>query len=295
MKVLWKHKWICIFFLVLLIVAGIVIERSLYQSEHSLTCTSYSIQTDKIQESIRLVQITDLHNSIFGENNQDLIDLVAEQSPDLILITGDLLNSDEYRTDIATDLISNLCSIAPVYVSLGNHEVEYQENYGTDIIQLYEDTGAVILDKQYQDLEVNGQKICLGGIYGYCLPEKYLETNEANQEECAFLSEFQNTDLYTLLMCHMPVCWMINDGLDEWDVDCVIAGHVHGGQIRFPLLGGLYGPDLGWFPGKLAGIYSSEDGTKHMVLSRGLGNTEDVPRINNIPEIVVVDLLPDKE
>ncbi|MDY2627944.1 MAG: metallophosphoesterase [Lachnospiraceae bacterium] len=280
------------FAVVIFLVAATLIKRDIYQSKHMLTCTSYSIQTEKIQESIRLVQITDLHNSIFGENNQDLLDLAAEQSPDLILITGDLLNSDESRTDIATDLISELGKIAPVYVSLGNHEVEYQQNYGMDIVRLYEDAGAVVLDRQYQDLEVNGQKIRLGGIYGYCLPEKYLETNEADPEECTFLSDFQNTDLYTILMCHMPVCWLINGGLDEWDVDCVFAGHVHGGQVILPLIGGVYAPDMGWFPGRLRGLYSSEDGSSTMVLSAGLGNTESVPRFNNIPEIVTVDILP---
>lgn len=278
--------------IVVLLIVGLVIKNNLYESEYSLSSISYEIKADKIQKSIRLVQITDLHNSIFGDNNQNLLDLVAEQAPDLILITGDLLNSDESETDTATNLISGLGSIAPVYVSLGNHEVEYQQNYGIDITQLYEDIGAVVLDRQYQDLEVNGQKVRLGGIYGYCLPEKYLETNEANPEECAFLSDFQNTDLYTILMCHMPVCWMINDGLDEWDVDCVLAGHVHGGQVILPLIGGVYAPDMGWFPGKLQGLYSSEDGSSTMVLSTGLGNTESVPRFNNIPEVVTVDILP---
>lgn len=278
--------------IVVLLIVGLMIKNNLYESEYSLSSISYEVKADKIQKSIRLVQITDLHNSIFGENNQDLLDLVTEQSPDLILITGDLLNSDESETDIATNLISGLGSIAPVYVSLGNHEVEYQQNYGIDITQLYEDTGAVVLDRQYQDLEVNGQKVRLGGIYGYCLPEKYLETNEANPEECAFLSDFQNTDLYTILMCHMPVCWLINDGLDEWDVDCVLAGHVHGGQVILPLIGGVYAPDMGWFPGKLQGLYSSADGSSTMVLSTGLGNTESVPRFNNIPEVVTVDILP---
>lgn len=271
---------------------GILINRDIYQSKHMLTCTSYSIRTDKIQESIRLVQITDLHNSMFGEKNQDLVDLASKQSPDLILITGDLLKSKELNTDIATDLISDLSKIAPVYVSLGNHEVEYQQNYGTDIAQLYEDAGAVVLDRQYQDLEVNGQEIRLGGIYGYCLPEKYLETNEADPEECAFLSDFQNTDLYTILMCHMPVCWLLNDGLDEWDVDCIFSGHVHGGQVILPLIGGVYAPDMGWFPGRLQGLYSSADGSSMMVLSTGLGNTESVPRFNNIPEVVTVDIFP---
>lgn len=287
-----QYKLFFVFCFIILLIVGALVNKNLYQSNHSLTFTSYSIKTNKIQKSIRLVQITDLHNSIFGENNQDLLDLVAEQSPDLILITGDLLNSDESETDIATNLISSLGSIAPVYVSLGNHEVEYQQQFGTDIIRLYEDAGAVVLDRQYQDFEVNGQKLRLGGIYGYCLPAKYLETNEADPEECAFLSDFQNTDLYTILMCHMPVCWMLNDGLDEWDVDCVLAGHVHGGQVVLPLIGGVYAPDMGWFPGKLQGLYSSTDGSSTMVLSTGLGNTESVPRFNNVPEVVTVDILP---
>ncbi|MDD6212402.1 MAG: metallophosphoesterase [Clostridiales bacterium] len=262
------------------------------QSNHSLICNSYTIQTDKIQESIRIAHITDLHNSIFGEDNQELLDLVKEQMPGLILITGDLLNSSEINTDIATDLITNLSEIAPVYVSLGNHEAEYQQNYGTEIIPLYEDAGAVVLDSQYQDIEVNGQQLRLGGIYGYCLPAKYLETKEADPEECAFLSDFQNTDSYTILMCHMPVCWLLNGGLDEWDVDCIFSGHLHGGQVILPLIGGVYAPDMGWFPGRLKGVFSSGDGASNLILSTGLGNTEWMPRINNRPEIVTVDILP---
>lgn len=290
MQALRRHKWA--FVIIVLLLIGIMVERNLYQSKYSLNYSSYQISSDKINTPVRILQLTDLHNNEFGENNQELIDRVASQSPDLILITGDLLNSDESRTDIATNLISSLCDIASIYISLGNHEVEYQQQFGTDIIRLYEDAGAVVLDRQYQDFEVNGQKLRLGGIYGYCLPAKYLETNEADPEECAFLSDFQNTDLYTILMCHMPVCWILNDGLDEWDVDCVLAGHVHGGQVVLPLIGGVYAPDMGWFPGKLQGLYSSTDGSSTMVLSTGLGNTESVPRFNNVPEVVTVDILP---
>ena len=290
MQALRRHKWAFVILVLLLI--GIIVERNLYQSKYSLNYSSYQITSDKINTPVRILQLTDLHNNEFGENNQELIDRVASQSPDLILITGDLLNSDESRTDIATNLISSLCDIAPIYISLGNHEVEYQQQFGTDIIRLYEDAGAVVLDRQYQDFEVNGQKLRLGGIYGYCLPAKYLETDEADPEECAFLSDFQNTDLYTILMCHMPVCWLINNGLDEWDVDCVLAGHVHGGQVILPLIGGVYAPDMGWFPGKLQGLYSSTDGSSTMVLSTGLGNTVSVPRFNNVPEVVTVDILP---
>ena len=280
-----KRIWAIVGVFIVVLMLGI----SLSTSSHALMTTYYTLLSSTIS-SLRIVQLTDLHNSEFGEDNARLVSSVRAQSPDLILLTGDLLNSDEQRTDIATDLIAKLCDIAPVYFSNGNHEIEYEERYGVDIDELYREAGAVVLEKEYQDITVKNQKIRLGGIYGYCLPGKYLETGEADPEETAFLEEFQDTNLPKILMCHMPVCWMINGSLDDWDVDYVFAGHVHGGEVILPFVGGLYGPDLGWFPGKLEGLYSSKNGEKTLILSRGLGTSEIVPRINNIPEIVVIDI-----
>ena len=282
-----RSKRICAIVGVFIVV--LMLGISLSTSSHALTTTHYTLSSTTIS-SLRIVQLTDLHNSEFGEENSRLIDAVRAQSPDLILLTGDRLNSDEQRRDIATNLIAKLCDIAPVYFSNGNHEIEYEERYGVDIDGLYREAGAVVLEKEYQDITVKNQKIRLGGIYGYCLPGKYLETGEADPEETAFLEEFQDTDLPKILMCHMPVCWMINGSLDEWKVDYVFAGHVHGGEVIFPFIGGLYGPDLGWFPGRMEGIYSSEDGTRSLILSRGLGTNEKIPRFHNIPEIVVADI-----
>lgn len=239
------------------------------------------------------MQLTDLHNSEFGEDNQELIDRIASQSPDLILLTGDLLNSGEPVTEIATNLISALCEIAPVYLSLGNHEIEYQDNFGTDITQLYQAAGAIVLEHQYRDITVKGQSLRIGGIYGYCLPDKYLETEEADLSECIFLWNFENTDRYKILLSHLPIAWLKNDALEEWNMDCVFSGHLHGGQVILPGIGGVYAPDMGWFPGRLKGVFDSKDGKRHLVLSAGLGNTEVIPRFNNIPEIVCVDLVPE--
>ena len=277
------------FIIAILSLLTIISVISLCTSTHALTITTYQLSSN-IPTSLRILQLTDLHNSEFGANNSRLVAAVRAQSPDLILLTGDLLNSDEQRTDIATDLITQLCDIAPVYCSNGNHEVEYQEKYGVDVDELYREAGAVVLEKEYQDIIINDQKIRIGGIYGYCLPGKFLETGEADQEETAFLEDFQNTDLPTILMCHMPVCWMINGSLDEWNVDYVFAGHVHGGEVILPFIGGLYGPDLGWFPGRMEGIFTSENEEKTLILSRGLGTSERIPRFNNIPEIMVVDI-----
>lgn len=267
---------------------------SLYQSKYCLMTTYYEIKTDQVKEKIRIVQLTDLHNSEFGKKNEHLVQEVDLQEPDLILITGDILNSDEENTGIAVNLITKLCGIAPVYVSFGNHEIEYENSFGINLTELFEENGAHVLDFAYEDIEIYGQHIRLGGIYGYCLPAKYLKTNEAKKEECDFLEEFQMTDRYTILMSHMPVCWIVNDNLEEWDIDCIFSGHAHGGQIRLPLIGGLYAPDQGFFPGREAGLYYSNDNSSVLVLSRGLGTFDKVPRLNNIPEIVVTDILPEK-
>ena len=291
MKWLLRHRWT--FAISGLLFIGIMTCQNLNQSKCSLSCSFYQINSDKIAIPIKVLQLTDLHNSEFGENNQELIDRIASQSPDLILLTGDLLNSGEFVTEIAANLISSLCQIAPVYLSLGNHEIEYRDNFNRDIAQLYQSAGATVLNYEYKDIIINGQPLRIGGIYGYCLPDKYLETGEADPGECKFLWDFENTDRYKILLSHLPIAWMKNDGLEEWDIDCVFSGHLHGGQVILPGIGGVYAPDMGWFPGQLKGIFDSEDGKRHLVLSSGLGNTELVPRFNNIPEIVCVELMPD--
>lgn len=261
-------------------------------SKHGLEVSSYALSTPKLAEPIRIVQLSDLHNQEFGRQNARLVNLVRKQRPDLIVLAGDMLNGDEAHTDIAVNLIEQLAQIAPVYAALGNHEKANQWTYGTNITALYQQAGAVLLEKNYEDVTVNGQTIRLGGILGYCLSEKYLKTGEARQHEVDYLKDFQDTPLYKVLLCHLPLCWLVNDNLEQWDIDCVFSGHTHGGQVRLPVVGGVYAPDEGLFPGRESGLYHSQDGERVMVLSRGLGSSGRVPRINNVPEIVVADILP---
>lgn len=265
---------------------------SVYISKHFFTVTHYNISNFQLYNSFRIVQITDFHNSRFGDNNEMIVEKVARQKPDLIVITGDLLNSDEQDISVALELIRELSQIAPTYASYGNHEKEYEKNYGMNLTTAFEKVGAKILEFSYEDIEVNGQKLRLGGLYGYCLPEKYLRSNGEDAMDFAFLTDFQNTESYSILLTHMPYTWIVHDAISEWDIDCVFTGHDHGGQIRIPFVGGLYAPDQGWFPGKDCGLYYSKDKEKVMVLSRGLGSAGKIPRFNNIPEIVVVDIIP---
>lgn len=254
--------------------------------------TEYVIPDPSVTPSVRIAHLSDVHNKEYGDDNAELIEAVSASNPDLIFITGDSVNNDEQNIEPAVRLVEQLTKIAPVYFSYGNHELMNEENFGGNIGAHMEAAGATVLDFAYQDVDIHDQKLRIGGIYGYCVPSKYLETNEADEEECAFLSEFQNTDRTTILLAHMPYSWIDLDGLNEWNVDIIFAGHSHGGQMDLPLFGPVYAPDQGWFPDEVSGKFISDDGEKTLIVSRGLGDSVEIPRLNNDWELVVVDLVP---
>lgn len=285
-----KRRLLMALLMIIIVLLIIVTVFELYLSNNTLMYTEYIVNTSKISSQIRIVHLSDLHNREFENDNAELIEAVKKQNPDLICVTGDLLNKDEKNVDIATNLISNLAKDYPVYVSLGNHELEYKYTSSEELIRTLEKYGAIVLEFGYQDINIKGERIRIGGLYGYDLPE----TNDAcREDETEFLSEFQKSEDYKLLLTHMPFGWYQAGSLDYWDVDLVLTGHTHGGQVRIPFIGGLYAPDIGWFPGKEEGLYYSENRDRVMVLSRGLGSTEKIPRFNNVPEIVVVDIIPE--
>ena len=312
-----------LFLMIIFIIFVVWVGYELHISKYGLEVSSYTIASSELSEGFRVVQLTDLHDSVFGDDNDKLVNLVAGAEPDVILLTGDLVNDKAGEdTSIAVSLISQLKEIAPVYFSYGNQE-DTMEKAGVNIRQIYTDAGAVVLDREYVDTGINGQPVRIGGIYGYCQPDAYAQET-GRQDETVFLHAFQDTELYTILMCHMPVCWIESGSLLEYRIDCVFAGHAHGGQIRLPFIGGLWAPDQGWFPGRECGVYETDEESwavhnrkmlewagymkydtsyyeadqvyepSRLVLSRGLGNTDRIPRFNNIPEIVVVDFKPEE-
>ena len=163
-------------------------------SRYALSVSRYELREPGLTGAIRIVQLSDLHNSEFGKENVRLTAKVAEQEPDLILVTGDLLNENEEGTEVAVALIRKLAKIAPVYISYGNHEIGYERRFDTDLKELFSRAGAVVLDGTWEDVTVNGQELRIGGIFGYCLSSVYLRTGEARLRECAFLEAFLNTD-----------------------------------------------------------------------------------------------------
>ena len=254
---------------------------NLLASAKLLSVSHYDYSNNKLQHEFTIVQLSDLHNTQFGKDNCRLLKKIEQESPDIILMTGDMLNGDEERTDIVTNLVKNASQIAPVYYSMGNHEIEYMAKFGSDTLkQQLEEAGAIVLDGEYIDSEIAGQQVRIGGIYGYVLDHEWKDGSEQR-----FMEEFQDTDCFKILLSHIPEGLLLWKSMEYWDVDLVFSGHVHGGQIRLPFVGGLFDPEESFFPTYTKGMFQCGNGT--MILSAGLGSSGGIPRINNLPDLVV--------
>lgn len=275
------------------IAIAVFIKVEIYISYNSLEAEEYTISSDRINSEVKLALISDLHDHTFGEKNEELVQMLKEQEPDLILMAGDIINDISKDSHVAVELIEQVKDIAPVYYSLGNQEEDYIGRGTSDLLNELKDAGAIVLDESYQDIQVNGNAIRLGGMYDYAFA---LDGNNTTTKESMrpslyqFLTDFQDTDSYRLMMAHRPDSFIFGDAAKTWEIDLVVSGHNHGGQVILPFLGGIYGGDQGWFPKYVDGVHHFKK-VKNMVITRGLGSGEEkLPRFNNKPEVVMIYL-----
>lgn len=276
-----------------MIVIVLFITTEIIISYKCLTISHYKIKSDKIKNNTRIILLSDLHNNEFGKENQRLVSKIKAQKPDLILLDGDILNEEGKDEKIATYLVKRLKKIAPVYYSLGNHELGYMKAGRSDLLNQLKAAGAQVLDKNYKDININQNKIRIGGLYEYAFAvddKGNMSKEKMKPVVRKFLTQFEDTDHFKIMMSHRPDSFIFGHATDTWKIDLVASGHAHGGQVRFPFKGGLYGADQGWFPKYVDGIHHF-DKVKNLIITRGLGSDkEKLPRFHNIPEIVVIDL-----
>ena len=281
---------IYIFLILLSFLWGIV------RSYTTLEIENCFIYTDKLLSEISLVLISDLHNHEFGENNSELIDMVTQKEPDIILMAGDFLNDDTDDEDILLNLVKKLSIIAPTYFSMGNHELDYESRTGVDLAEKITDAGATVLELAYEDIEINGESIRIGGMYEYAFAmdgDNSTKPENMDSDVYQFLKEFQNTENFKLMMAHRPDSFIFGEASKTWDIDLVVSGHVHGGQVVMPFLGGLWAPDQGWFPEYVHGLHEKDK--LNIFITSGLGSQpEAAPRFNNPPEVAVITLAPEE-
>ncbi len=256
-------------------------------SNTALEVNEYEIKSDRVPEvfsGFRISQVSDLHNAEFGEGNCKLIELLYQTDPDLIVLTGDLIDSRVTNIRIALDFAAEAVKIAPVYFVPGNHEARVSE-YDELKIGL-EAAGVIILENEQIKITREGESITLIGV-----SDPSFETDnlfgDAAQVTASQLVSFENeSGEYRILLSHRPELF---DAYVSAEMDLVFSGHAHGGQFRLPFIGGLVAPNQGFFPEYDAGLYT--EGTTNMFVSRGIGNSIIPVRFNNRPELIVVELL----
>lgn len=263
----------------------------IWSSSQWLSVEHFSMTSDKVQKSIRLVVLSDLHDVQFGEMNQELIDTIIGQKPDLVLIVGDMLNRNSKNPERIIQLVKNLTATIPVYYALGNHEEDYVEQKGNQLIDELHQAGANVLDKQYADIRVQNNEVRIGAMYQYLVQGEKSDAVYMQDEGYQFMKQFADTNRFTLFLSHRPesFLWMRDKDKNKWKIDAVFSGHTHGGQVRLPFVGGLYGAEQGLFPKYSDGKYQVS-GSQFFV-TRGLGtNWQLLPRLWNRPQVMVVEV-----
>lgn len=276
-------KTLKIITLSLLALAVTSIIYGLYCS-NTIKIKNYSISTDKLNTSTKFVFISDLHCKEYGDKNSELVSKIKEQSPLFIAVGGDMVNKYSSDDHVMRELLPQLADIAPTYCILGNHELILKDeiNFKNDI----NSTSAKLLDNEMVTIEANGEKILLGGMSDF----PYYEFNAPDYDtpERYFWDDFKDKSKngYSILLHHQPE--YLESIMQDSNVDLVMCGHTHGGAVQIPFIGGLFAPNQGFFPKYDKGEFDLYD-TK-MIISAGLGDAYPVLRLNNCPEISVVEI-----
>ena len=247
-----------------------------FQNKH-LETTHYTYAAEQLDadlEGYRIVQISDLHNAKFGKNNQKLVGRIRECEPDMIVLTGDLVDSNHTNVDRAVQFVDEIVKICPVYYVTGNHEYWLEKSEYDELMDGLIGAGVVILDDQVVEISRGDAKFRLVGLDDKSLADGTLEALLSDEKEL------------TVVLAHEPQYFARYAGTG---VDLVLSGHAHGGQFRLPFVGGIVAPDQGFLPEYTAGEYYM-NGTE-MIVSRGLGNSVIPVRLFNFPEIVCVELV----
>lgn len=255
---------------------------------NSITITKIDFQNDKVPASFhgyKILQLSDLHNKEFGKGQKKILKKIESIHPDIIVITGDLIDSKKTDIDVALDLVKGAIKIAPIYYVSGNHEA-WSGMYTTLKAKL-EEIGVTVLENQKVTIVKDDESIDIIGITDTSFLNLNAYVNDGSEPLKNLLdSLIEENEKLNILLSHRPELF---DLYSSSGMDLVFSGHAHGGQFRVPLLGGLVAPDQGFFPKFTEGIHTNNNTS--MVISRGLGNSIIPIRLFNRPELIVVTLL----
>ena len=252
----------------------------------ALELNTYTITSEKIPDAFngyRIAQVSDLHNTQIGEDSEKLLSMLKDSDPDMIAITGDMIDSRNTNVEIALEFAAEAVKIAPCYYVTGNHESRVSE-----YIELKEglsELGVSILDNKGIAIEHENSTIILLGVDDPTFSTDPTLGGDASVIDTHIKEIKWQDDYFMILLSHRPELFQV---YAENGMDLVLSGHAHGGQFRLPFVGGMIAPHQGLFPDYYEGLYT--EGNTNMIVSRGIGNSIIPVRFNNRPEIVLIEL-----
>ncbi|MEG0283337.1 MAG: metallophosphoesterase [Erysipelotrichales bacterium] len=272
-------KKIIIFIGIFIVVIFLLI--ILFCSSNDLVVTKYKLENNKVKNDIRIVQISDFHAVEYGENQSEILNKISEAKPDLIVLSGDMID-EEGSIDNTTKLLDSVQNIAPTFYVAGNHE--YRSPNIDSFFNYLDKSKIEHLKDNSKNIRIKDNEITLFGLDDYTGAEYW---NREEDEEKRMEKLWHDSNNIKLLLSHHPE---MKDLYSKYEYDLIFSGHAHGGQVRFePLINGVIAPNQGLFPKYTKGIYKMND-KSNLIVSVGLAKNK-VPRINNKPEVVIVDLV----
>lgn len=252
----------------------------------ALELNTYTISSSKLPQSFdgyRIAHVSDLHNAEMGKDNEKLLSMLRDADPDMIAITGDLIDSRHTDIEVALQFLRAAAKIAPCYYVTGNHEARISEY--DELKEAMEAAGVTVLEDAQTEISLTGEFITLIGVNDPSYQTDYLFGDAKTVMNTKLEELHTEQDRFTILLSHRPELF---ETYVDHDLDLVLSGHAHGGQFRLPFIGGLVAPNQGLFPEYDAGIYT--EGNTNMLVSRGIGNSILPFRINNRPEVILIEL-----
>lgn len=304
MKIL--KKLLKTFFIILILFSITILINQILNEQ--IFISRYQINSKEIPQKFddyRIIQITDVHSIRKEEHKEKILNKLKKENPDIIFVTGDLVDSEYYSTEnikyqnkeidfpdrLTLEFMEELVDISDVYFVYGNHEMILLDDPENNIFKKkLEDIGVKILNNKKDIITIDEQKIRLLGIQDPAALYKdkkyaYIDSNKEKVKTILDNLTYNQENEYTILLSHRPEYFEL---YNEYNINLAFTGHTHGGIIRLPIIGGLYAHPQGWFPKYDGGFFNKDN--FNMIVGRGIGYSKVQIRIFNPPEIVLVTL-----